>query len=398
MNNRRLFLEYLAQTSPFPLQIEIEKAQGCILYGSNGEEYLDLISGISVSNVGHCHPKVVKAVQDQAAKYMHLMVYGEIVQGPQVKLAEKIAQLLPLNLRNIYFVNSGSEAIEGALKLSKRYSGRSEIISFENAYHGSTTGALSIIGSEKFKNGFRPLAPMTRQIRFNNISDLQLITTATAAVFIEPIQGEAGVILPENNYLQQLRDRCNECGTLLVFDEVQSGFGRSGKMFAFEHYGVLPDILVCAKGMGGGMPIGAFISSKEIMSCLMESPILGHITTFGGHPVSCAASLACIEVIEEERLLEDISDKEQLFRKLLKHPKIIAVRGKGLLLAVEFATREFNFSVNHQCLQLGVFVDWFLFNDHSLRIAPPLTISASEIQSACEKILQAIENAKAPAL
>ena len=281
MNNRRLFLEYLAQTSPFPLQIEIEKAQGCILYGSNGEEYLDLISGISVSNVGHCHPKVVKAVQDQAAKYMHLMVYGEIVQGPQVKLAEKIAQLLPLNLRNIYFVNSGSEAIEGALKLSKRYSGRSEIISFENAYHGSTTGALSIIGSEKFKNGFRPLAPMTRQIRFNNISDLQLITTATAAVFIEPIQGEAGVILPENNYLQQLRDRCNECGTLLVFDEVQSGFGRSGKMFAFEHYGVLPDILVCAKGMGGGMPIGAFISSKEIMSCLMESPILGHITTFG---------------------------------------------------------------------------------------------------------------------
>jgi acetylornithine/succinyldiaminopimelate/putrescine aminotransferase len=397
MNNRRLFLEYLAQTSPFPLQIEIERAQGCILYGPHGEEYIDLISGISVSNVGHCHPKVVKAVQDQAAKYMHLMVYGEIVQGPQVKLAEKIAQLLPPSLRNIYFVNSGSEAIEGALKLSKRYSGRSEIISFENAYHGSTSGALSIIGSEKFKNGFRPLAPMTKQIRFNNVSDLELITTATAAVFVEPIQGEAGVILPESNYLQLLRQRCNECGTLLVFDEVQSGFGRSGKMFAFEHYGVLPDILVCAKGMGGGMPIGAFISSKEIMSCLMESPILGHITTFGGHPVSCAASLACIEVIEEERLLEDISDKEQLFRKLLQHPKIIAVRGKGLLLAVEFATREFNFSVNHHCLQLGVFVDWFLFNDQSLRIAPPLTITASEIQRACGKIIQAIENAKVPA-
>ena len=391
MNNRRLFLEYLAQTSPFPLQIEIEKAQGCILYGAEGKEYIDLISGISVSNVGHCHPKVVKAVQNQAAKYMHLMVYGEIIQGPQVKLAEKIAHLLPPSLRNIYFVNSGSEAIEGALKLCKRHTRRSEIISFNNAYHGSTTGALSIIGSEKYKNAFRPLTPMTSTIRFNNSEDLQFITDKTAAVFIEPIQGEAGIILPENNYLKKLRQKCNETGALLVFDEVQSGFGRSGKMFAFEHYDVVPDLLICAKGMGGGMPIGAFISSKEIMNSLTENPMLGHITTFGGHPVSCAASLACIEVIEEEKLLQDIADKEALFRKLLVHPKIKAIRGKGLFLALQFESRELNFAINYKCLEKGVFVDWFLFNDNSMRIAPPLTITASEITSACSKILQAID-------
>ncbi|MCX6182398.1 MAG: aspartate aminotransferase family protein [Bacteroidetes bacterium] len=391
MNNRRLFLEYVAQTSPFPLQIEIEKAQGSILYTPEGKEYIDLISGISVSNVGHCHPRVVKAVQEQAAKYMHLMVYGEIIQGPQVKLAEKIASLLPSSLHNIYFVNSGSEAIEGAMKLCKRYTKRTEIISFINAYHGSTTGALSIIGSEKYKNAFRPLMPMTRAIRFNNEEDLKCITTKTAAVFIEPIQGEAGIILPENNFLKKLRAKCDETGTLLVFDEVQSGFGRTGKMFAFEHYGVVPDLLICAKGMGGGMPIGAFISSKEIMSCLTESPILGHITTFGGHPVSCAASLACIEVIEEERLLEDISTKEALFRRLLVHHKIKSIRGKGLFLAVEFESREVNFDINFKCLENGVFVDWFLFNDKSLRIAPPLTISAAEIEMACNIILQVLE-------
>ncbi len=392
MNNRQLFLQYQAQTSPFPLQIEIEKAQGSILYSPDGKEYIDLISGISVSNVGHCHPRVVEAVKKQAEKFMHLMVYGELVQSPQTKLAEKIAQLLPSSLNNIYFVNSGSEAIEGALKLSRRYTQRSEIISCKNAYHGSTTGALSIIGSEKYKNAFRPLTPMTRTITFNNLEDLEQISTQTAAVFIEPIQGEAGIILPEKNYLNALRKKCDETGTLLVFDEVQSGFGRSGKMFAFEHYNVVPDILVCAKGMGGGMPIGAFISSKEIMSSLMESPILGHITTFGGHPVSCAASLACIEVIEEEKLLEDIAAKEELFRKYLVHPKIKSIRGKGLFLAVEFESKEFNFAVNHACLELGVFVDWFLFNDHSMRIAPPLTISALEIEKACKIILQAISN------
>ncbi|MFM7021371.1 MAG: aspartate aminotransferase family protein [Flavobacteriales bacterium] len=391
MNNRRLFLEYLAQTSPFPLQIEIEKASGSILYGAEGKEYIDLISGISVSNVGHCHPRVVKAAQQQSEKYMHLMVYGEIIQGPQVKLAEKIAGLLPSSLNNIYFVNSGSEAIEGALKLSRRYTGRSEIISFANAYHGSTTGALSIIGSEKYKNAFRPLAPMTTTLRFNNTEDLNYISNKTAAVFVEPIQGEAGIILPENNYLKKLREKCNETGALLVFDEVQSGFGRTGKMFAFEHYDIIPDVLICAKGMGGGMPIGAFISSKEVMSSLMESPVLGHITTFGGHPVSCAASLACIETIEEERLLEDISAKEALFRKLLVHPKIKSIRGKGLFLAVEFESKVVNFAINYKCLEYGVFVDWFLFNDNSMRIAPPLTISAAEIEEACKRILRAVE-------
>lgn len=319
------------------------------------------------------------------------MVYGEIIQGPQVKLAEKIAGLLPSSLNNIYFVNSGSEAIEGALKLSRRYTGRSEIISFANAYHGSTTGALSIIGSEKYKNAFRPLAPMTTTLRFNNTEDLNYISNKTAAVFVEPIQGEAGIILPENNYLKKLREKCNETGALLVFDEVQSGFGRTGKMFAFEHYDIIPDVLICAKGMGGGMPIGAFISSKEVMSSLMESPVLGHITTFGGHPVSCAASLACIETIEEERLLEDISAKEALFRKLLVHPKIKSIRGKGLFLAVEFESKVVNFAINYKCLEYGVFVDWFLFNDNSMRIAPPLTISAAEIEEACKRILRAVE-------
>lgn len=390
MNNRQLFLQYQAQTSPFPLQIEIEKALGCTMFAADGKEYIDLISGISVSNVGHCHPKVVKAIKEQVDKYMHLMVYGEIIQAPQTKLAQKIASLLPSSLNNIYFVNSGSEAIEGAIKLCKRYTGKTEVISCKNAYHGSTTGALSIIGDEKYKNAFRPLIPLTRQIRYNNFEDINTIKENTAAVFIEPIQGEAGILLPEENYLKTLREKCDKTGTLLVFDEVQSGFGRTGKMFAFEHYNVIPDVIVCAKGMGGGMPIGAFISSKEIMSCLMESPILGHITTFGGHPVSCASSLACIEVIEEERLLDDILDKEALFRKLLVHPKIKSIRGKGLFLAVEFESKDFNFAVNHQCLQNGVFVDWFLFNDHSMRIAPPLTIGKTEIEIACEKILQAI--------
>jgi len=391
MNNRQLFLQYQAQTSPFPLQIEIEKAIGCKMYSPDGKEYLDLISGISVSNVGHCHPHVVKAIKEQVDKYMHLMVYGELVQAPQSKLAQKITSLLPPSLNNIYFVNSGSEAIEGALKLCKRYTQRSEIISCKNAYHGSTTGALSIIGDEKYKNAFRPLTPMTKQISFNSFEDLDHITHQTAAVFIEPIQGEAGIILPKENYLQTLRKKCNETGTLLVFDEVQSGFGRTGKMFAFEHYNIVPDVLVCAKGMGGGMPIGAFISSKEIMGCLMEHPILGHITTFGGHPVSCASSLACIEVIEEEKLLEDIPDKEALFKKLLVHPKIKSVKGKGLFLAVEFESKDINFAINHNCLQNGVFVDWFLFNDYSMRIAPPLTITLEEIKIACEKILISIK-------
>ena len=390
MNNRQLFLTYQAQTSPFPLQIEIEKAQGCKMYSPDGKEYIDLISGISVSNVGHCHPHVVKAIKEQVDKYMHLMVYGELVQAPQSKLAQKIASLLPSSLNNIYFVNSGSEAIEGALKLSKRHTGRSEIISCKNAYHGSTTGALSIIGSEKYKNAFRPLAPMTKQITFNSFEDIELITDATAAVFIEPIQGEAGIVLPQENYLRALRKRCEETGTLLVFDEVQSGFGRTGKMFAFEHFNVLPDILVCAKGMGGGMPIGAFISSKEIMSSLMENPILGHITTFGGHPVSCASSLACIEVIENEKLLSSLEEKEALFKKLLVHPKIKSVKGKGLFLAVEFESKDINFAINHACLLNGVFVDWFLFNDYSMRIAPPLTIRLDEIEVACEKILASI--------
>lgn len=391
LTNRQLFFNHLAQTSTTPLALEIEKAEGIYLFDTSGKKYMDLISGISVSNVGHRHPKVLAAIHQQLDCYMHLMVYGEYIQSPQVKLAKLLTEHLPENLNSVYFVNSGSEAIEGAMKLAKRFTGRTEIISFKNAYHGSTQGSLSIMGNEEFKSAFRPLLPDTRQIRYNNTNDLKHITNKTAAVVVETIQGEAGAVIPQNNFLKHLRERCTETETLLIADEIQCGFGRTGKLFAFEHFDFIPDILCLAKGMGGGMPIGAFISSKAIMNTLTQNPILGHITTFGGHPVCCAASEASLKIIIEDGLTEQVAVKEQLFRSLLKHPQIKAIHGKGLLLSVEFDSYEQNKTIIDRCIEHGIITDWFLFNSHSMRIAPPLTITDDEIRNACTIILHCIE-------
>ncbi|MBK8366886.1 MAG: aspartate aminotransferase family protein [Bacteroidetes bacterium] len=390
LSQRQLFLNHVAQTSVTPLALEIEKAEGVYLFDTSGKKYIDLIAGISVSNVGHRHPNVVAAIKNQLDKYMHLMVYGEYVQSPQVNLAKALSDILPENLSASYFVNSGSEAIEGAMKLAKRYTGSSEIISFKNAYHGSTHGSLSIMGSEEFKNAYRPLLPDTRQIEYNNVDHLKQITSKTACVVVETIQGEAGAIVPQKDFLVALRNRCSEVGALMISDEIQCGFGRTGKLFAFEHFNFVPDILCLAKGMGGGMPIGAFVSSQEIMSTLTNNPILGHITTFGGHPVSCAASLATLNTILEEKLLESVSEKEALFRTMLVHPKIKSIHGQGLLLAIEFDSYEENKRIIDTCIENGVITDWFLFNAHSMRIAPPLTISLDEIKTACAVILAAI--------
>jgi putrescine aminotransferase len=393
MTNRELFLQNVAQTSDFPLMLEIEKAEGVYLYGANGEKYIDLISGIGVSNVGHRHPKVVQAIKDQVDKYLHLMVYGEYVQSPQVLLAQKLASLLPHSLSSVYFTNSGSEAIEGAMKLAKRYSGRGKIISCYDAYHGSTHGALSIGGNEKLKQNFRPLLPLTNRIHFGQERDLEQIDDQTAAVVIETVQGEAGVRVASPEYFKKLRQKCDEKGALLVLDEIQCGFGRTGKFWAFEHYGIIPDILVCAKGMGGGMPLGAFISSAEIMAVLRNNPILGHITTFGGQPVCCAASLATIEVIQQEKLIEQVEEKAQLFLSIMQLPKIKTSRNKGLMMAFEMENFGTLKPVIDKAIKKGVITDWFLFCDNSMRVAPPLTISKKEIIKACEFLLEAIQEA-----
>jgi len=392
ITNRQLFLQHIGQTSESPMLLEVEKAKGAILYTSEGNECIDLISGISVCNLGHCHPKVVEAIQKQAAEYMHLMVYGEFVQTPQVKLAEKLCSILPQHLNNVFFVNSGSEATEGALKLAKRFTGRSEIVSFKNAYHGSTHGALSIIGSEEYKQNFRPLCPGTRQLEFNNILQLQEITKQTACVIIEPIQGEAGIVEADHEYLTHLRKRCDEVGALLIFDEVQTAFGRTGKMFGFEHYNIYPDIINFAKGFGGGMPLGAFVSSKEIMDSFTSNPMLGHITTFGGHPVCCAAGLASLtELIENTELIETAQAKGELFKKRLKHNMIKSVHGKGLFLSVTLHDKNRVYDIVMQCLKDGVLIDYFLFCEDSFRISAPLIISEKQIEKACAIILNAFE-------
>lgn len=391
LSNRQLFLQHVAQTSPAPVGLEIVSAQGVYLKDVNGKEYIDLISGISVSNVGHCHPDVVAAIEKQAKTYMHLMVYGEYIQSPQVELAAAMSKLLPQKLNTIYFVNSGSEATEGAMKIAKRFTGRSEIISCVNAYHGSTQGALSIIGNEFFKTNYRPLLPDTKTINFNSESDLQQITSKTACVIVEPIQSEAGVIAAIPTWLKKLRERCNETGTLLVFDEVQAGFGRTGTFFAFEQYNVVPDILLLGKGMGGGMPIGAFVSSAEIMHVLQDNPVLGHMTTFGGHPVCCAAALANLKVISEQKLYARGKEIAAIVKKELVHPNIKEVRACGALIAVDFGDEKYNMQVIHNCIENGVITDWFLFNPQSMRIAPPLTITNEELKKACEVILRAIQ-------
>ncbi|HRP61468.1 MAG TPA: aspartate aminotransferase family protein, partial [Vicingus sp.] len=390
---RSLFLQHVAQTSDFPLCLEIEKAEGMYMTDVDGKTYLDLISGISVSNLGHRHPNVINAVKEQLEKYTYLMVYGEFVQSPQVKLAQLLCSQLPSPLNSCYFVNSGSEANEGAMKLAKRYTGRKEIISFKNAYHGSTQGCLSIIGGNDFKKPFEPLLPNITQIAFNNENDLAKITEKTACVVVEPIMGEAGIIAPQNNFLQKLRARCTETGALLIFDEIQTGFGRTGKLFALEHFGVVPDILTLAKAMGGGFPIGAFVSSNAIMSSLKNNPILGHITTFGGHPVSCAAAFANLHtLLTDKELISSVAQKEQLFKQLLVHPSIKEVRSFGLMLAIEFDSFETNKAIIDKCIEKGVLTDWFLFNDKSLRIAPPRITTSKEIEWACKIILEAIEN------
>ena len=379
----------MAQTTDFPLMLEIEKAEGVYMYGPDGKKYIDLISGIGVSNIGHRHPAVIQAIHDQTGRYLHLMVYGEYVQTPQTALAEAIAKTLPAPLSATYLVNSGSEAVEGAVKLAKRHTGRTEIISCYNAYHGSSHGALSLGGNESFKRAYRPLLPGIKHFRFGEIEDLNMISKQTAAVIIETVQGEAGIRVASKAYFQALRKACDENGALLILDEIQSGFGRTGKFWAFEHYDIVPDIVVSAKGMGGGMPIGAFISSKAIMDSLKNNPILGHITTFGGHPVSAAASLATVGVLQNSGLIAEVDRKAALFKDYLVHPKIKGVRNKGLMMAVEFGTFDVLKAIIDKAIDLGVVTDWFLYCDDAMRIAPPLTITDNEIREACDIILEA---------
>ncbi len=388
---RQQFLQHVAQTSDIPMLLEIERAEGSFIYDRTGRRYLDLIAGISVSVLGHGHPAVVEAVKAQADRFMHTLVYGEYVLSPQVELATLLANLLPDSLNSTYFTNSGSEATEGAMKLAKRYTGRAEIIACREAYHGSTQGAASLMWPTTFTQGYHPLLPGIRHIDFNNEVDLERINKATACVIVEPVQAEAGVRLPQNDYLKKLRKRCTEVGALLVFDEIQAGYGRTGSLWAFEQFGVVPDILLLAKGMGGGMPIGAFIAAREVMQLLGHEPPLGHITTFGGHPVCCAAALATLRFLSENKVWEKVKEKEALFRKLLVHPAIEDVRSAGLLMAVEVGEFPILRSIILECVANGVITDWFLFNDRSLRIAPPLTISEGEIEMACEVINAAIE-------
>lgn len=384
-------MQHMAQTTDFPLMIEVEKAEGVYLFGPNGETYMDLISGIGVSNVGHRHPKVLEAIHHQLDKYLHLMVYGEYVQSSQTLLAKALCDTLPNHLDNVYLVNSGSEAVEGAMKLAKRFTGKPNFISCVDAYHGSSHGSLSVGGNEIFKRAYRPLLPGIGHIHYGSFSDLDKIDSDSAAVIIETIQGEAGIRVAHKEYFQALRKRCDETGTLLILDEIQCGFGRTGKFWAFEHFEIVPDMVVCAKGMGGGMPIGAFIANKEVMGVFKNNPLLGHITTFGGHPVSSAASLATIQILLEENLIEKVEKKANLIKSLLVHPKIKSIRNKGLMMAVEFESFDVLKPIIDRAIELGVITDWFLFCDDSMRIAPPLTITEEEIRTACAIILKAIE-------
>lgn len=399
--DRQFFKKYLAQTTQESMCFPITRAEKCFLYDTNDNVYIDLIGGISVSAVGHGHPDVVKAVCDQAERYLHVMVYGEAVLSPQVQYAKMLVELLPAPLDNVYFTNSGAEAVEGAMKLAKRYTGRTGFVACHHSYHGSTQGAMSIFGDESFRNAFRPLLPDVCHISHNSMDDVVHITDRTAAVIIEVVQAEAGCRVPDKAWLQAVRERCTETGTLLVFDEIQSGFGRTGILWAFEDYGVVPDILLLGKALGGGMPLGAFIASKSIMDTLTFQPILGHMTTFGGHPVSCAAGMAALKVIREEKLAEGVAAKSELFRSLLHHPKIKEVRGKGLMLAIVLESFDAVLKlIDGICLRntalptnkIGVFTDWFLFAPDCIRIVPPLNIDDASVKEACRIILEELEN------
>ncbi len=391
ISNKQLFLQNNAQTSTSPNLLEIEVAEGIYLYDKEGKAYVDLVSGFAVSNIGHRHPKVIAAIKAQLDKYLHLTVYGEFVQTPMVLFAKKLIEVLPASLNNVYFVNSGAEATEGALKLAKKYTGRSGIISCFNSYHGSTHGALSVMGNENFKKDFRPLLPGVEFINFNEEADLEMITHQTACVIMETLQGEAGIRVASQRYLEKLRKRCTAVGALLILDEIQAAFGRTGTFFAFENYGIEPDILLLAKALGGGMPMGAFIANKEVMGVLKENPILGHITTFGGHPVSCSAGLASLEVIIEEDLVKTVNQKGELFRTLLVHPLIREIRGKGLMLCIQLDTFVQVEKLSQLCKERGVIIDWFLHCETAMRIAPPLIITEEEIRKVCTIILAALD-------
>lgn len=391
MSQRTAFFRHVAQTSPAPLAIEVVEAKGCELWDVKGKKYLDLIAGISVCNVGHRHPAVVKAAKKQLDQYLHVLVYGEMIESPQVQYAQLLARNLPKGLDMVYFTNSGAEAVEGALKLAKRITGRTRIIGFKNSYHGSTHGALSVMGDEYWRNAFRPLLPDVLHLDYNSKAALEAINEHTACVIAETVQAEQGVNPPDRKWMKAFRKKCTETGTLLILDEIQAGFGRTGSLWAFEQYGIKPDILLLGKALGGGMPLGAFIASRKRMLELTADPVLGHITTFGGHPVCCAAGKAALEVLLKEKLLKGVAKKEKLFRKLLKHPKIRAVRSAGLLIAVEFDSFEATKAVIDSCIEKGLLTDWFLFASHCLRIAPPLTITEKQITKACKLILAAAD-------
>lgn len=392
LTNRQIFQNYLAIPSRLSDPLEIVKAEGIFIFSDDGKKYIDLVSGVSVSNVGHRHPKVIKAIRDQLDKYMHLMVYGKYIQSPQVQLTKKLVDNLPKNLNSVYFVNSGSEAVEGALKLAKRITGRTKIIAFNDAYHGSTHGALSVLGSEELKNSFRPLLPDVYFSKFNDNEVIDSISSDTACLIVEPVQTEAGIILPDKTWLKNIRSKCSETETILIFDEVQLGFGRSGKLFAFENYDIVPDILCLAKAMGSGMPVGAFLSSKGNMNKLTHNPALGHITTFGGHPVSCAAALAGLNIIIDEKLHDSANKKGELFVDLLSsQPLIREIRQIGLMLGVEIMAPHKVSDLISIFLKNGLIVDQFLFNEISFRIAPPLTITEQEIKLIVSKIVLSLK-------
>lgn len=391
------FFTYQAQTTPFASGFEVERAEGSYIYGKDGRKYLDFVAGVSANTLGHSHPKIINAIKEQADKYLHTMVYGEYAQEKPVALCKLLAEATPEPLEVTYLVNSGAEGIDGALKLAKRYTGREEIISMKNAYHGNTHGALSVAGNEVHKREFRPLLPMINFIEFNNPEDFDKITEKTACVIAETIQGAAGFLVPAPDYFKKLKQRCEEVGTLLILDEIQPGFGRTGKLFAFEHYGIVPDILVIGKGMGGGVPVGAFMASREIMQSLSHSPKLGHITTFGGNPLIAAACYATLKELLESNLMSEIDRKEKLFRELLVHPKIKSINGKGLMLAVNLGSPEYTLSVAKRCMEQGLIVFWQLYRNEFLRISPPLNITDDEIKHGCEIILNTITDEAAVA-
>jgi acetylornithine/N-succinyldiaminopimelate aminotransferase len=386
MNQREIFFKHLGQTSPAPIALEIVRAEGLYLYDAAGKKYLDAIGGISVCNTGHRHPAVVQAIRDQADRYLHVLVYGELIQSPQVEYAHLLASHLPSNLQSVFFTNSGTEATEGAMKLAKRVTGRTEIVGFDYSYHGSTQGALSLMGDEYWRNAFRPLLPGVSHLRYNNYEDLERITKKTACVVAETVQAENGVIKPDREWMQALRKKCSDSDTVFILDEIQVGFGRTGTLWGFEQYGIVPDILLLGKALGGGLPLGAFIASKTMMDAFTDQPVLGHISTFGGHPLSCAAGLAAMKVLLHEHLIVQVTEKEKLFRERLVHPAIKSVRSAGLLIAVEFEDVVTNKRIIEGCIATGLLTDWFLFASNCLRIAPPLTISIAEIEEVCRII------------